>query len=131
MAGEVSILMPAGSIVSAELANDPEERRVGLMFRESLAEDGGMLLAFPEDGPAGIWMKNCLVSLDLVWLDRDGVVLAVEENAPPCRAEPCAIYQPDVSARYVLELSAGRAGREGLRPGSRLQIVSLTPIDPR
>jgi uncharacterized membrane protein (UPF0127 family) len=126
-----TILLPGGGSISAEIADDPEERRLGLMYRASLGRDDGMLLVFPEPGPQGIWMKNCLVPLDLLWLDGEGEVLDLQESAPPCPEEPCPLYQPEVRATYVLEIAAGRAGRAGLRPGSRVRIITLEPLRPR
>ena len=126
----VSILLPSGSRVRAELADTPERRRTGLMFRDALAPDGGMLLAFPEDDFHGIWMKNCRIALDLLWLDAGGGVVDVVEAAPPCSADPCDSYQPHQPARSVLELPAGTARREGLARGSRLQVLAVPPIRP-
>jgi hypothetical protein len=126
----VTILLPGGGKVRAELADTPERRRTGLMFRDSLPPDGGMLLAFTDDDFHGIWMRNCRIALDLLWLDPQGRVIHVVESAPPCRADPCDSWVPPTPARFVLELPAGKAGREGLRLGSQLLIVAIPPLRP-
>ena len=125
--GVVWVLLPGGGKIRAEVADDPEERETGLMFRETLAAGAGMLLVFPSAGGWGIWMKNCRFPLDLLWLDARGRVVALEESAPPCAAEPCELYQPDVPATTVLEVASGTARREGLRVGSQVEIVFLAP----
>ena len=127
----ITVILPGGRRIMAEVADDPEKRQIGLMYRSSLPTNGGMLLVFPVPGRQGIWMKNCLIPLDLLWLDEKGKVLAVKESAPPCSREPCDVYDPNVLARSVLELGAGTAHREGLRVGSVLQIIAVTPLAPR
>ncbi len=124
----VAVLLPGGTRIDAEVADEPELRRIGLMHRKSLPPNGGMLLVFPPSEKQGIWMKDCLMALDLLWLDAEGKVLALKESAAPCVQDPCESYAPEVSARYVLEVASGTSSREGLRPGTRLQIISVEPL---
>jgi uncharacterized membrane protein (UPF0127 family) len=93
---------------------------MGLMFRPSLPEDQGMLFVFEELDFHGIWMKNCKFPIDILWLDEEGRVVHLAESVPPCRADPCPVYQPLRKAAYVVELNAGQARREKVVLGSRL-----------
>jgi hypothetical protein len=60
----------------------------------------------------GIWMKNCKFPIDILWLDEERRVVHVAEAVPPCKAEPCPVYNPMRKASWVIELNAGQAGRE-------------------
>src|SRR3989337_306152 len=108
----ISVQLPSGKVITAEGAITHEQQMKGLMFRKHLAEDRGMLLIYPQDGIHGIWMKNCLVSLDLIWLDKDHRIIYMKEHVPPCRAEPCPTYKPPLMSRYVLEVHEGLAEKE-------------------
>ncbi|MBI4894223.1 MAG: DUF192 domain-containing protein [Candidatus Aenigmarchaeota archaeon] len=106
--------------VNAELADTEAKQIRGLMFRDSLAKDGGMLFDFKRDGRHGIWMMNMSMPIDIVWLDGDKRVVSVEENAPPCGALLiCKSYSPESNDRYVLEVAAGYAKKHGIRKGTK------------
>jgi len=107
---------------SVEIADDPDEQRQGLMFRESLAPDHGMLFIFERDALYGFWMKNTRIPLDMIWLDAQMRVVFIQEDAQPCTADPCASYRTPTEARYVLELNAGTARQISLSAGDRMQI---------
>ena len=87
-----------------ELATTVEQRRKGLMYREQLAADQGMLLVYPRSGDHRIWMKNMRIPLRVFWIDEDFTVLSVQ-RLEPCTASPCPVFSTDQSTRYVLELS--------------------------
>lgn len=118
-------VLPNGFSVTLELAITPEETAVGLMYRPSLPGDRGMLLLFGDERLPSIWMKNTLIALDLVFLDRFGTVVKVVQSAPPCKADPCPVYMPEAPARAVLELVAGAASRHGIGKGSTVQILDV------
>lgn len=111
-----------GRSFSVELATNVPSRERGLMQRTSLARGHGMLFVFPHAGPQGFWMKNTLISLDILYFDADRRLVSVQENVPPCKADPCPLYPSAAPARYVLELSAGTAMRIGLKVGDDLNI---------
>jgi uncharacterized membrane protein (UPF0127 family) len=95
------------------------------MFRERISGEEGMLFLFPRDGFHSFWMKNCRVSLDLVWLSLDRKVVHIERDLPPCHRDPCPSYLPMQKARYVLEVAAGTAARTGLKVGDSVQVVGV------
>ena len=116
------VTLPSGAVYAVEVPQTREARERGLMFRPRLAPRTGMLFIFPAVDRHAIWMKNCLIALDLVWLDDDKRVVAIEAGAPPCAKDPCPIYEPTIPSRYVLELPSGAAGLEGLAVGSVLRF---------
>ena len=116
------VTLPSGVVYAVEVPQTKEARERGLMFRPRLAPRTGMLFIFPVLGWHAIWMKNCLIALDLVWLDDDKRVVAIEAGAPPCAKDPCPIYEPPIPSRYVLELPAGAAQAEGLAVGGVLRF---------
>mgnify|MGYP005839837189 CR=1 FL=1 len=103
---------------SVEVADEPQERAKGLMFRESMPQSMGMLFIYPKPQPVAFWMKNTLISLDVIFLDKTGTVVRVHERAKPLDETP--IFGGD-EVFAVLEVNAGLAGRFGIGPGSELR----------
>lgn len=106
-----------------EVAVTPQETSKGLMYRQSLAKDRCMFFLYGEDGQHPIWMKNCLIALDVAWVDADGKVVELVEHAPPCspmRGDDCPTYGGTVPARHFIEFAAGTFKRIGLKKGDRL-----------
>ena len=110
----------------AEVARTDQEKAKGLMYRTNLAKDRCMFFVYDEDGYHAIWMKNCLIALDVVWVKADGTVVEIKENAPPLsmmfRGSDGDIpsYGGKVLSRYFLEFSAGTVRRLKLQVGERL-----------
>ncbi len=104
-----------------EIAADDESRAMGLMFRDTLAEDRGMLFLFRREQPRSFWMMNTRIPLDIIYLDRDLRVVSITENARPCPRAPCRAYPSGRPAQFVLEVNAGQAEALGLRVGDQLR----------
>lgn len=98
-----------------EVADEQSERSAGLMFRETMDDDHGMLFVFPETRPVGFWMKNTPMPLDLVFIGEDGKVLDVLPGEP--FSEALISPGPAVQVRYVLELKRGIAEKNGVAGG--------------
>jgi uncharacterized membrane protein (UPF0127 family) len=111
-------IAPDRSRIVLELALTDQEKATGLMFRDSLAADHGMLFVFDKDDILAFWMKNTLIPLDIVWLDAAGRVADVHPDAQPCHADPCPKYSNKLPARAVLLVNAGFAAAHGLKPGA-------------
>ncbi len=105
-----------------EIADTCITRAKGLQLRESLPADRGMLFVFQSVEPRAIWMKDTLIPLDIIWLDEDRRVVAIEKNVPPCTQEPCAVYRPNAATRFVLEINAGQVQDLSLSLGSRMNF---------
>jgi hypothetical protein len=119
------VTLANGSKVVVEVVADPETRAQGLMFRSSLGADHGMLFIFADTAPHSFWMKNTLIPLDIIWFDEERVVVHVERNVPPCKADPCPSYLPKRDAKYVLELAAGQAEARAIREGDRMVFAGI------
>jgi len=105
--------------VNAELADTPAKQVRGLMFRESLPKNDGMLFTFQSEGRHGIWMMNTTIPLDVIWLDKEKRIVHIEKNIQPCGALLiCPIFKPDSNAKYVLEVNSGYTSRNGIKVGS-------------
>ena len=119
-AGLATLTMPDGSKVEAELALTGPAQARGLMYRESLAYNAGMLFVFQSQESRTFWMKNTYISLDIVFLDGDMKVQNIFHRVPrsvPGQPEQ-ELSKVSAPARYVLELAAGKARKCGLKPGS-------------
>jgi uncharacterized membrane protein (UPF0127 family) len=120
----------AGETIQLEVAKTPEQQATGLMFRESLAADRGMLFPFENERIARFWMKNVSISLDMIFLNGNSIV-GIAADVPPCQADPCPVYGPETSANQVIlvdqviELRGGRAAELGLKTGDKINIKLL------
>ncbi|MEM6422329.1 MAG: DUF192 domain-containing protein [Pseudomonadota bacterium] len=108
----------ASATYRVEIADEPAERSRGLMFRQSLDRDAGMLFLFDEPAPASFWMRNTFISLDIIFVDETGTVLNVAENTVPFSEAP---IPSDGDAAAVLEVNAGEAAEHGIAAGTRLR----------
>lgn len=112
----------AGKAFTLELADDPDERRQGLMGRTELAPGTGMLFDFPPGVTPVIWMRNMHIPLDLVYLDEQAVITHLFERVPPCKSMPCTHYKADRPLRFVIELPAGSIAELGLKVGEKVDV---------
>ncbi len=111
-----------GQRFQVEIAADDQSRAMGLMYRDELADDRGMLFLFRREAPRSFWMMNTRIPLDIIYLDRDLRVVSIVGNARPCRRPPCPSYPSRGPAQFVLELNAGQAAALGLAPGDQLSV---------
>jgi uncharacterized membrane protein (UPF0127 family) len=107
--------------VSAEVAQTPEQRALGLMYRFSLPADHGMLFVFEAPQPLGFWMRNTYIPLSIAFIGADGRILNVEDMAP--RDE--SLHPSQGPALYALEMRKGWFAEKGLGPGTR--VTGLPP----
>jgi uncharacterized membrane protein (UPF0127 family) len=118
------VVLPSGAEITAEVATDAPSRQRGYMFREHVGPREGMLFVFDTTAHHGFWMKNCKIALDMIWLDEQLRVVDVAHDRQPCpETGACPTIQPMRAARYVLELAAGGARREGLDIGDRISVL--------
>lgn len=96
------------------------DRKRGLSGRESLEPTEGMLFVFSDDAHHGIWMKDMQFPIDIIWVDKDGVVVSVEHAARP-ESYP-RVFEPSVPARYVIETNAHFAESFGISRGSQVKL---------
>ncbi|MCE2971035.1 MAG: DUF192 domain-containing protein [Burkholderiales bacterium] len=103
-------------LITAELADDDRERMVGLMFREKLAPNHGMLFDFKGKFIHCMWMRNTLIPLSVAYLEDDGTIVNIEDMAPKTEGSHCA-KKP---VRFALEMDRGWFAQRGIKPGMKL-----------
>jgi len=108
--------------LDVEIADTAPLREYGLMHREHLQENQGMLFVYPDQALRGVWMKNTLLALDILFLSADGTILSMLRNLLPCRQDPCPIYTSGVPAQYMLEVNSGFIDKHGLAIGQTLML---------
>ena len=122
----------AGQRFTVELADDDAERARGLMFRDAMAEDRGMLFVHDTQEPQAYWMKNTRIALDILYFDNDRKLVAQQRDVPPCSlGDACPSYPSNAPARYVLELNAGQAEKLKLQDGATLTFGPGIPTPAR
>ena len=104
-------------LINAELATTPQQREIGLMMRQSMPANDGMLFVFEQPGQQCFWMKNTLIPLSVAFLADDGSVVNIEEMAPQTLDSHCSTKP----VRFVLEMNQGWFAKRGIKPGSKLR----------
>ncbi|PMR86645.1 DUF192 domain-containing protein [Xanthomonas arboricola] len=118
----------AGTRYRVELAQNDADRAKGLMFRDAMADDHGMLFVHDRQEPLAYWMKNTKIALDILYFDNERRLVSQQRDVPPCSAgDACPPYPSKRPARYVLELNAGQAARLNLQDGARLTLSPDIP----
>lgn len=121
----VVVQTPHGQVaVPVEVADTPERRMRGLMYRTDLPEDGGMIFLFPQDADQSFWMKNTPLPLDMIFISRERQIVGIVHDTKPFSLEPRGVGRP---SRYVLEVHAGFAAKHGLAEGQRVEFRDVPP----
>ena len=112
-----------GHRYKVEIAATDEARARGLMFRDAMDADRGMLFVHDREEPQAYWMKNTRIALDILYFDDARRLVSQQRDVPPCSGgNRCPSYPSNAPARYVLELNAGEAQRIGLKDGEALTL---------
>lgn len=118
----------SGQRFEVELADDFEERARGLMYRESMPADHGMLFVHEAEAPLAYWMKNTKIPLDILYFDANRTLVSIQRGVPTCAAgDRCPNYPSRGPAKYVLELNAGRSDALGLKRGDAIVFSESIP----
>ena len=112
-----------GHRIRAEVANTDASRRQGLMFRERLEENAGMIFVYPSQGPHAMWMKNTLVPLSVAFIDKHGRIINIEEMQPQTEDAHAAKGE----AAYALEMNQGWFRKRGIKSGDRILGLERIP----
>lgn len=104
-----------------EVAATQEQQQLGLMYRDFLPDNRGMLFEFEPARPVSFWMKNCLINLDIIFL-KDGVVQAIARDVPPCETEPCPTYGTPRDIDQVIEIRGGLSDEINLTEGDEMTV---------
>jgi uncharacterized membrane protein (UPF0127 family) len=108
-----------------EIAADDASRERGLMFRDEMAADHGMLFLFEHPAMQTFWMKNTHIPLDILYFDQNYKLVSMQQRVPPCRSagNDCPVYPSSAPAQYVLELNAGVTDQLGIKEGDELKVT--------
>ncbi len=123
----IKLFLPDGTPITAELAVTAAQRAQGLMFRDRIDADQGMLFIFDREELNSFWMLNMKFAIDILWLDRNRRVVHIEASVPPCPKEPCPSYPTPSPAMYVLELQNGAAAAHKIKLGERMDFILPPP----
>jgi hypothetical protein len=118
------VTFPSGKQVHAESMLTEADMRRGMMFRDSIAPDRGMLFFHTVSGKYKYWMYQCRIPLDIIWMDRDRRIVEISADTPPCKtdAKDCPNYGGSQEAQFVLELAGGMAAKYGLKTGDTIRF---------
>ncbi len=108
--------------LKVELAETPGTQEQGLMFRRHLGADRGMLFIFPSDDFWAFWMKNTLIPLDIIWLDKDKKIVDMVQDAQPSTLDNPPSFNPVFQNRYVVEANAGFAAKNKIGIGDKARF---------
>lgn len=111
-----------GRLFNLEVADNDDTRRTGLMYRQEMPENHGMLFVFEYSQVLGFWMKNTNIPLDILYLDKTGTIVAIRQMKPH-DTNPVSSVKP---ARYAIELNAGTAGKVGVKEGDKVVLPGYT-----
>lgn len=121
-----------GHRYAVEIAQTDAQRARGLMFRDHMARNHGMLFIHDTEEPLAYWMKNTLIALDIFYFDAERRLVSVSKRTPPCAmGDSCPPFRSEGPALYVLELDAGAADRLHVKKGDRLAFGPNLPVDPQ
>jgi len=114
--------MQVGKVVEqVEIADKPDSRETGLMFRKELSDDHGMLFVFEKDDFLNFWMKNTFIPLSIAYIDSDGTIREFHDMVPFSEANVSSNY----AVRYALEVPKGAFVRRGIQVGDRIDLGVL------
>jgi hypothetical protein len=123
--GLTQVTFPNGTLINAETMRSDIELLKGLMYREKLPQNRGMLFIHPEENIFHYWMYQTKIPLDIIWMDHDKQIVEMSLDTPPCTAKSpgdCINYGGHFKSKYVLEVNAGIARKNGLKLGDTLNF---------
>jgi hypothetical protein len=120
----ISISLPHGETIRAEVLMRKTDKMRGMMFRDALPPDRGMLFIYGAQAKNAFWTYQVKIPLDIIWLDRQKNIVEISPNTPPCttNASQCPFYGGNALSTYVLEMSGGMAARYGLKVGDSVRF---------
>ncbi|MBS3822266.1 MAG: DUF192 domain-containing protein [Wenzhouxiangellaceae bacterium] len=112
-----------------EIADEPEEKARGLMFRDELGQNEGMFFIWNRPAPRAFWMLNTRIPLDIVYIGPELKIVGWSLDTPPCRTRSCPNYPSGAPAQYVLEVNAGEMERLGVAIGDRVRVGNIEGVE--
>lgn len=119
------LTLPNRKVIKAEVVSKPQDMMRGMMFRDSLAPDRGMLFFHGKAGKYPYWTYQVRIPLDILWLDHNQLIVEISKNTPPCpstSSSKCPRFGGTRPAQYVLELAGGMADQYNLKTGDKIDF---------
>ncbi len=110
--------------LNLEIADDEISRSRGLMFVDDLEDNKGMMFFFEDEDIRYFWMKNVLISLDMLFVSSDLEIVGILENVPPCKNENCDTYSIDYPSKYVIEVNGGWVDENNVEVGDSIEFIN-------
>lgn len=123
--GELNFLNPDGQPITKidiQIANTEFDRQLGLMFRKSMGKNQGMLFVFPEARVQSFWMRNTLISLDMIFIDSNKTIISIQRNTKVMSDQS---YSSTGPAKYVLEVDAGFSDKNNIKVGDKIDWTAV------
>ena len=111
-----------GKEVYVEIADTDESRETGLMYRNFLPENQGMLFVFNSEDYHTFWMRNTYIPLDIIWIDQSSKIVDIKTNFKPCTMPNCEAYKPVKKAMYVVEVNSGWVEKNNIKIGDTASL---------
>jgi uncharacterized protein len=128
--GELTFMDSTGNVkdkIDIQIANTEFDRELGLMFRKNMEENQGMLFIFPEASIQNFWMRNTLISLDMIFVNQDKKIITIRKNTTKLSDQT---YSSTGPAMYVIEVNAGFADRYNIKVGDKIEWTKTKSIPP-
>ena len=109
---------------NVQVADTFATREIGLMFRTDMPANEGMIFLFEKAKSLNFWMKNTLIPLDIIFIDKDWKIFSIQKNVQPCKKDPCPDYPSNGIGKYVLEINAGLSDRLGIESGTQVALMN-------
>jgi uncharacterized membrane protein (UPF0127 family) len=121
-----SVKFETGAVIEVEISQTLTQLQKGLMYRDRLDENSGMLFVFSSEERHGFWMKNMNFSLDIIWINSEFKVVDIARHVLPCYEGPCQVHTPSSFARYALEVPAGFTLENNIQIGQWIVLEQYT-----
>ena len=112
----------AGKELYVEIADTEESRESGLMYRNFLPENQGMLFVFDSEDYHAFWMRNTYIPLDIIWIDQNSKIVDIKTDFKPCTMPNCEAYKPIKKAMYVVEVNTGWTEKNNVKVGDSVSL---------
>ncbi len=109
--------------IKIDIAASESQLETGLMHRDRLDNNQGMLLVFKKQKHPQIWMKNMLIPLDIIFISTQNQVVFLLKNIPPCLINPCSVYEANTPVKMVLELNTGKIDQYNIKIGDKVSVL--------
>lgn len=118
----ISQICISGNCFDVEVMDTIQKRESGMMNKKDLASNRGMFFVFKKEGFYDFWMKDTLISLDIIWIDENYQIVNIKNNVQPCKISQCEFFKSEKKAKYVLEIKGGLTEDLRFKVGDKIEL---------